>query len=218
MVKKTIEIRTRLTVEVGSDEEMLWEYLKNKQATPYKFHEMLAMAVETYWLPLAYQYKKQPAEMVSQVLMNGAYRWQLHDSYLHKRTRIPGSFMDIAGHPNPPQTICEVTPTSGVLALEATHTAAKPPSQRGCPVMSVENVTPDKFLEYRVPSELPIEELAENAVTVHPQDKETMVPTDFSESRVVASSLKKKAENEMAEEKFVASKPFNPFGESIVSK
>ena len=195
MVKKTIEIRTRLTVEVGSDEEMLWEYLKNKQATPYKFHEMLAMAVETYWLPLAYQYKKQPAEMVSQVLVNGAYRWQLHDSYLHKRTHIPRAKVNYDEVPGP-----EESRTLKPKAKESTGTS------------------PDKFLEYRVPSELPIEELAENALTVHPQDKETMVPTDFSESRVVASSLKKKAENEMVEEKFVASKPFNPFGESIVSK
>ena len=51
-----------------------------------------------------------------------------------------GSFLDKAGHPNPPQTICSATPTSGGLAGEATRTA-NTPSQRGCQLLSVENVT-----------------------------------------------------------------------------
>lgn len=38
----------------------------------------------------------------------------------------PGSFLDKAGHPLPTQTICSATPTT----------------QRGCPALSGENVTP----------------------------------------------------------------------------
>lgn len=89
MPKRTIEIRTRIKVEVGSAEEMLWEYLKDKKATPYKFHEMLTMATEAFWLALAYQYKKQPEEIVSQALADGNYRWQRHENYLQRKTRQP---------------------------------------------------------------------------------------------------------------------------------
>lgn len=85
MAKRTIEIRTKIQVEVGSAEEMLWDYLKDKQATPYEFHKMLKEALETYWLPLAFEYKQQPVQMVERALEDGAYRWLLHEHYLHRR-------------------------------------------------------------------------------------------------------------------------------------
>ncbi len=85
MAKRTIEIRTKIQVEVGSAEEMLWDYLKDKQATPYEFHKMLKEALETYWLPLAFEYKQQPVQIVERALEDGAYRWLLHEHYLHRR-------------------------------------------------------------------------------------------------------------------------------------
>jgi len=85
MAKRTIEIRTKIQVEVGSEEEMLWDYLKDKQATPYEFYKMLREALETYWLPLAFEYKQQPVEMVERALEDVAYRWLLHEHYLHRR-------------------------------------------------------------------------------------------------------------------------------------
>ncbi len=88
MPKRTIEIRTRISVEIGSPEEILWEYLKNKKVTPYPFHQMLTMAVTPFWLALAYQHNKYSENLVAQALEDGTYGWQLHDKYLHQKTRI----------------------------------------------------------------------------------------------------------------------------------
>lgn len=88
MPKRSFEIRLRATVEVGSAEETLLEFLDNKEATPYPKIEMLIMAAETLWLPLAYKYKQRSPEEVLQTMYDVIYRWQRHEQYLQNKTGI----------------------------------------------------------------------------------------------------------------------------------
>jgi len=123
MSKKTIEIRTRISVEIGSPEEMLWEYLRNKKATPYPFHQMLRMAVTPFWLALAYQHNGYTENLVTQALEDGTYSWQLHDKYLHQKTRIPRTQADggeksntLSQFPTQPTRIIDETDSESTLA------------------------------------------------------------------------------------------------------
>lgn len=88
MPKRSFEIRLRATVEVGSSAETLLEFLDNKEATPYPKLEMLMMAAETLWLPLAYKYKQRSPEEVLQTMYDVIYRWQRHEQYLQNKTGV----------------------------------------------------------------------------------------------------------------------------------
>ncbi|HCF29188.1 MAG TPA: hypothetical protein DEV81_18745 [Cyanobacteria bacterium UBA11049] len=95
MPKRSFEIRLRATVEVGSAEETLLEFLDNKEATPYPKIEMLIMAAETLWLPLAYKYKQRSPEEVLQTMYDVIYRWQRHEQYLQNKTGIRVNYPEI---------------------------------------------------------------------------------------------------------------------------
>ncbi|MBV8885930.1 MAG: hypothetical protein JO235_18310 [Chroococcidiopsidaceae cyanobacterium CP_BM_RX_35] len=77
-MKKTIEIRLRIKVEYDSSEAVLVEYLRDVEATPYPFREMVMLALKTFWLPYAYKHLKVTSEQLHQVTLESIYGLLIH--------------------------------------------------------------------------------------------------------------------------------------------
>lgn len=88
MVKKTIEIRVRATVEEGSVEEKLLAFLDDEAAIPYKKSEMWLKAAKMCWLSLALKYKQCSPDEIEESLYDCDYSWEMHWEYLLTKARI----------------------------------------------------------------------------------------------------------------------------------
>lgn len=88
MVKKTIEIRVRATVEEGSAEEKLLAFLDDEAAIPYKKSEMWLKAAKMCWLSLALKYKQCSPDEIEESLYDCDYSWEMHWEYLLTKARI----------------------------------------------------------------------------------------------------------------------------------
>lgn len=82
---KTYNLRIQVTVEIGSPEEALMEYLNNEEARPFCKSQMLMTALKPFWSSLALLHNKVPLERVIQALQDGKYLWQIHEQYLRER-------------------------------------------------------------------------------------------------------------------------------------
>lgn len=88
MVKKTVEIRVRATVEEGSIEEKLLEFLSDEDAIPYKKSEMWMKAAKMCWLSLALKYNKCSQDEIEESLYECDYSWELHWEFLLTKARM----------------------------------------------------------------------------------------------------------------------------------
>lgn len=88
MVKKTVEIRVRATVEEGSVEEKLLAFLDDEAAIPFKKSEMWMKAAKMCWLSLALKYKKCPPDEIEESLYDCDYSWEIHWEYLLTKARL----------------------------------------------------------------------------------------------------------------------------------
>lgn len=88
MVKKTVEIRVRATVEEGSVEEKLLAFLDDEAAIPFKKSEMWMKAAKMCWLSLALKYKQCSPDEIEESLYDCDYSWEMHWEYLLTKARI----------------------------------------------------------------------------------------------------------------------------------
>ena len=88
MVKKTIEIRVRATVEEGSVEEKLLAFLDDEAAIPFKKSEMWMKAAKMCWLSLALKYKQCSPDEIEESLYDCDYSWEMHWKYLLTKARL----------------------------------------------------------------------------------------------------------------------------------
>lgn len=86
-MKKTIELRFRVTVEEGSAEERLLEFLRDKGTTRYSFREKVMLAL-SHWQPLADYCRGLSHERVLRSMQDTSYRMQLHQQYLQEKTGV----------------------------------------------------------------------------------------------------------------------------------
>ncbi len=87
-MKRTIEIRFQLTVEVGSFEEAVLDFIRNKQAAPHPLRQMVMMPLIGYWLPPALQYKGLSTDKIAWAVQDVAYHWLSHHHRLQHMTGI----------------------------------------------------------------------------------------------------------------------------------
>lgn len=85
-MKKTVEVRFRVTVEEGSAEERLLEFLRDK-GTCYSFREKVMLAL-SHWQPLADYCLGLSHERVLRSMQDTSYRMQLHQQYLQEKTGV----------------------------------------------------------------------------------------------------------------------------------
>lgn len=88
MVKKTVEIRVRATVEEGSVEEKLLAFLDDEAAIPFKKSEMWMKAAKMCWLSLALKYKQCSPDEIEESLYDCDYSWEMHWEYLLTKARL----------------------------------------------------------------------------------------------------------------------------------
>jgi len=86
-MKKTVELRFRITVEEGSAEERLLEFLRDKGTTCYSFREKVMLAL-SHWQPLADYCLGLSHEGVLRSMQDTSYRMQLHQQYLQEKTGV----------------------------------------------------------------------------------------------------------------------------------
>jgi hypothetical protein len=88
VVKKTVEIRVRATVEEGSVEEKLLAFLDDEAAIPFKKSEMWMKAAKMCWLSLALKYKQCSPDEIEESLYDCDYSWEMHWEYLLTKARL----------------------------------------------------------------------------------------------------------------------------------
>lgn len=82
---KTFTLRLQVTVEAGSLEELMLEYLNDEAARPFGKTQMLMTALKPFWTTLALLSKDFPSERIVQTLQDSNYLWELHKQYLRER-------------------------------------------------------------------------------------------------------------------------------------
>ncbi len=82
---KTFNLRLQVTVEAGSLEELMLEYLNDEAARPFGKTQMLMTALKPFWTTLALLSKDFPSERIVQTLQDSNYLWELHKQYLRER-------------------------------------------------------------------------------------------------------------------------------------
>lgn len=82
---KTFNLRLQVTVEAGSLEELMLEYLNDEAARPFGKTQMLMTALKPFWATLALLSKDFPSERIVQTLQDSNYLWELHKQYLRER-------------------------------------------------------------------------------------------------------------------------------------
>lgn len=82
---KTFNLRLQVTVEAGSLEELMLEYLNDETARPFGKTQMLMTALKPFWATLALLSKDFPSERIVQTLQDSNYLWELHKQYLRER-------------------------------------------------------------------------------------------------------------------------------------
>lgn len=129
---KTFNLRLQVTVEAGSLEELMLEYLNDEAARPFGKTQMLMTALKPFWTTLALLSKDFPSERVVQTLQDSNYLWELHKQYLRERIEstnpkasqlIPKAEPGEQGHINSPtftgNTLSHKVPMAAESTLES---------------------------------------------------------------------------------------------------
>lgn len=94
----TFDIRLQITVEEGSIDHIVLEYLSDGQASTFGKAQRIMMAAKPFWQALALKSKNFPLERVRQALLEGEYLWRLQKLHVCEQVGIePGvSQFDLA--------------------------------------------------------------------------------------------------------------------------
>lgn len=118
---KTFNLRLQVTVEAGSLEELMLEYLNDEAARPFGKTQMLMTALKPFWTTLALLSKDFPSERIVQTLQDSNYLWELHKQYLRERIEStnPGASRLIPrAEPSEQVLINSPTPTKNTVSYK----------------------------------------------------------------------------------------------------
>lgn len=85
---KTFDIRVQITVEEGSIDHIVLEYLNAPESSTFGKAQKIMMAIRTFWQALALQYKEFPPDRVRQAFREGEYLWQLQKLHIREQVGI----------------------------------------------------------------------------------------------------------------------------------
>jgi hypothetical protein len=121
-MSRVIELRFQMRVEEGSFEEMVLDFIRNKEVTTYSRHQRILMALVGYWLPLAYLYQGEMPERAKAALQEVIHQWSIQQSYLQMMLgSMPAPMTTDSPIPVPPpapveQVPCGLPRTGGLFA------------------------------------------------------------------------------------------------------